>query len=35
LSSEESFIAAIDKVFSLGRERGELPRLRIGPSEAP
>jgi hypothetical protein len=34
LSCEESFVAAIDKVFNVGRERGELPRLRIGPAEA-
>ena len=34
LSSEELFIAAIDKVFSVGEARGELPRLRIGPTEA-
>jgi hypothetical protein len=33
LSSEESFVAAVDKVFNFGRERGELPRLRIGPAE--
>lgn len=35
LSSEESFVAAIDKVFNIGRERGELPRLRIRPAEEP
>ena len=35
LSGEESFVAAIDRVFSFGREHGELPRLRIGPTEAP
>jgi hypothetical protein len=35
LNSEESFVAAIDKVFNIGQERGELPRLRIGPAEEP
>lgn len=32
LTSEQSFIAALDKVFLFGMERGVLPRLRVGPA---
>jgi hypothetical protein len=34
LSDEDSFTAAIDKVFSPGQAGGKPLRLRIGPSEA-
>ena len=31
LPDEEAFFAAYNRVFSVGRARGEFPRLRIGP----